>query len=353
MNQPATLNQPADAFSVARLLKVLVPILAVALAVRYLLPSFEQAAQQEFEQNMLAKLLGPTEVASEQVAFKDVDGDLLCDFPADDQCVTPETLVFSYVGPPEESDEATSWADVLTALSDATGLPVEYQHYPSTSDQVAALADAKLHIVGLNTGAIPLAVETAGFHPVCTFGREDGSFGYTMKLLTRAEDGVDDPAKLAGKRIAFTTPDSNSGCKAALVYLMNQQDLLPERDYQWGFTFGHETSVKELLAGEHDAAPVASDILERMTNDGEVDADALQVIYESERFPPATIGYAYNLSPELREEISKTLLGFVWPGTSVEAKYGASGATQFVPVNYKDDWANIRRINATVESKKK
>lgn len=349
------MSEPSDGFSLARLLKVLLPILAIALAVRYTLPGYEKAAQEQLEATMLAKLLGSDALApAETIEFTDEDGDLLADFPADDACVTPEKLVFSYVGPPEQTDEADTWADVMTALSDATGLPVEYVHYKSAGDQLTAMATGELHIVGLNTGAIPAAVKGSGFHPVCTLGQEDGSFGYTMKLLVPA-GGASDAKELAektedgkAKQVAFTTPDSNSGFKAALTYLMSEAGLRPERDYAWGFTFGHETSVKELIAGDHDAAPVASDILERMVNDGEIDADKFDVLYESERFPPVTIGHAHNLAPELRQQISETLLGFDWGGTSVETKFSSSGVTAFVPVNYKDDWANIRRINKAV-----
>lgn len=348
----ASHGEEGGAVSMARLLKVLIPIALIALAVRYTLPSFEQAAQQELESNMLTKLLGKAEAAvTEGIEFADSDGDLLCDFPADDACVTPEKLVFTYVGGPEEVDESQTWADLMSALSEATGVPVEYKHYAAAKDRIAALVAGELHVAGLNTGAVPMAVKAAGFHPVCTQGKEDGSFGYKMKLLA-ADKSIKDVSQLADKRLAFTTPDSNSGFKAALIYLMDEPKLLPERDYEWGFTFGHEASVQGLVSGDHDAAPVASDILERMVNDGEVTEDAFTVVYESERFPPATIGFAYNLTPELREKLAEALTGFAWPGTSVEAKYGSSGATAFVPVNYKDDWANIRRINEAVADAK-
>ena len=39
---------------------------------------------------------------------------------------------------------------------------------------------------------------------------------------------------------------------------------------------------------------------ERMIDAGEVEEDAVTVLYESERFPPVTIGHAHNLAPELR-----------------------------------------------------
>ena len=358
------MSESADSFSLGRLLKVLLPVLAVALAVRYTLPSYEKAAQEQLEANMLDKLLGENmKPPTETIDFVDEDGDLVCDAPADDACVTPEKLVFSFVGGREVADEPETWADVMTALSEATGVSVEYVHYPSVADQLTAMAKGELHIVGLNTGAIPTAVTASGFQPVCTLGKTDGSYGYTMKLLTFASSGVDDLAdfrpasvkegKSPKKRVAFVQPDSNSGFKAALVYLMGEADLLPERDYDWGFTFGHDTSVKELLAKEHHVAPVASDILERMVSEGEVAESDYKVLYESERFPPVTIGYAHNLAPGLRQQIADTLLGFAWPDTSVAAKYDLTGDGAFAAVNYKDDWANIRRIDEAVAEARK
>lgn len=342
-----------NTLSLGRLLLVLLPIVAVALAVRYSLPGYAQAAQQQLETDMLAKLLGGVATTvTNGVKFVDSDGDLLCDPPAEAECVTPEKLVFSYVGTAEESDEAEAWGDFVTALGEATGLPAEFVAYQSTTEQIAALAAGELHVVGLNTGAVPQAVESGGFHPVSTFGRDDGSFGYTMKLLAPAKGGAASPEQLRGKRVAFTTPDSNSGCKAALIFLMDKHNLLPERDYRWGFTFGHEASIKELAAGDHDAAPVASDILERMVAEGAVAEGDFKVLYESERFPPASIGFAHNLAPALREKIVKTLTDFAWEGTGLAEKYGPTGVTKFVPVNYKDDWANIRRINSAVAPKK-
>ena len=76
-------------------------------------------------------------------------------------------------------------------------------------------------------------------------------------------------------------------------------------------------------------------------------ADDFVSIYESERFPPATIGIAYNLTPELRTAIHETLLGFNLKGTGLEGEFGAD-VTKFVPVKYKDDWANTRRIDQVV-----
>jgi hypothetical protein len=81
-----------------------------------------------------------------------------------------------------------------------------------------------------------------------------------------------------------------------------------------------------------------------MIEKGEVDPASIRTIYESEQFPPATIGYVYNLAPELRAAIRETLVGFSLTGTDLEGEFGAN-ATRLVAVDYKNDWANARRID--------
>jgi phosphonate transport system substrate-binding protein len=150
-----------------------------------------------------------------------------------------------------------------------------------------------------------------------------------------------------GRKVMFTRPDSNSGCKALVMYLRDEEEYLPERDYAWGFSTSHENSIAGVAAGEMDAAPVASDVLERMIDKGEVDGAKIRTVYESERFPPATIGYVFNLMPEIRTGVREVLLGYTLAGTGLEGQFGAD-STKLVPIDYKHDWANARRIDQLV-----
>jgi phosphonate transport system substrate-binding protein len=260
--------------------------------------------------------------------------------------------VFSYVAGESETIKQEAWQPLLTKLAERTGREVKYVRYDTPDEQLKALRDGELHIVGLNTGAVPLAVERDGFVPLCAFGREDGSYGITMKVLVPADSPIKDLADIKGHKVTFTRPDSNSGCKALLVQLRDEYDLQPDRDYTWGFSLGHEESIKDVASKESQVAPVASDILAGMVEKGEVDPQSFRSIHESERFPPATIGIAYNLTPELRDAIRETLLGFDLRGTGVEEGFGV-GVTKLVPVNYKEDWANARKIDQLAAQSRK
>lgn len=189
--------------------------------------------------------------------------------------------------------------------------------------------------------------------PLCTLGKADGSYGYTMELLVPAGSSIKDPSQIKGHKVTFTRPDSNSGCKAPLVLLKEKYNLMPERDYQWGFSLGHQDSIKNVAKKELEVVAVASDIVTHMVENKEVDPTAFVSIYKSEHFPPATIGYAYNLTPELRDGIRETILKFEWKGTGLQKQFGLEGNEKFVPVNYKDDWANTRRIDQVIAEARK
>src|SRR5262249_20922796 len=76
---------------------------------------------------------------------------------------------------------------------------------------------------------------------------------------------------------------------------------------------------------------------------GTADLEALRVIDHSNAFPPATLGYVYNLKPELAEKIRSAMLAFPWEGSGIDKEFAGSRATKFVPVSYKNDfeWARL------------
>ncbi len=345
MSQP---SEPRPAVSIARILSIVLPAAVVGIAAYALASRSVSTVRDESAPNILSRMFtAETVPAVDAMSYPDKNQDLVADSPDDPaQCIDPQVLVFSFVAGDVESVEEPNWKELLDALAKKTGRELKYTHYGSVDEQLTALKNGESHIAGLNTGIVPTAVLRDGFVPICTFGREDGTFGYTMQFLVPAGSTIKKLSDLRGHKIMFTRLDSNSGFKAPLVKLMDEQ-MMPDRDYDWGFSQGHEESIKRIADKEFEVAPVASDILTRMVEQGDVQADDFVSVYESERFPPATIGIAYNLTPELRTAIQDTLLGFNLQGTGLEGEFG-SDVTKLVPVKYKDDWANARRIDQVV-----
>jgi phosphonate transport system substrate-binding protein len=278
--------------------------------------------------------------------FSDDDHDLTADPPQDPtKRRSPDVLKFSFVAGPSAETELADWKDFIDHLSQVTGKPVETERFSNNADQETALDQGSLHVTAFNTGAVPEAVATAGFIPVCTFGRDDGGFGIRMQFIVPANSPIQKLEDVKGHSIAFTTRDSNSGCKAALA-LLQDNDLLPQRDYQWRFSGDHEESIKGVAAGEYEVAPVASDVLARAIGAGVVKPEQFRIIYESEKFPPVTIGYAYDLTDELAGKIRQAFLDFNSRQTSLEKRFDDSGTSKFVPVSYVQDFALIRQIDS-------
>ena len=278
--------------------------------------------------------------------FSDADDDLVADPPTDPaRRHSPDVLIFTFVAGLTAEEELRDWKDFIPYLSRATGKPVETAVFATTAEQLAALEDGKLHVTGFNSGAVPIAVASAGFVPVCTFGNDDGSFGIKMLFIVPAKSPVNKLEDLKGRDVTFTTQDSNSGCKAAMAALQDHE-LLPQRDYTLRFSGGHEASIVRVASGESDVAPVASDLLQRAIAAGAIKPDQFRIIYESERFPPVTMGYAHDLTDELAASIRQAFLDFDGHGTSLQKRLDDSQTTKFVPLSYKQDFALIRRIDA-------
>lgn len=305
-----------------------------------------QARQDDVQRTMSTFMSNLAPMSKLDPLYTDADGDLLADAPENAElAVKPSELTFAFIASRDSTNNEEVWKPVLDAISENTGLPCNYLRLTSTKDQLQAIRSGRLHVTAFSSGEVPSAVNLCGFIPVCTIGSSDDSFGYKMQFVASAKSDLKDLADLRGKKIVFTRPRSNSGYKAALVELKSGQKLLPERDYQWIFSYGHVDSINAVASGQADAAPVASDVFAREVAKGELKSEDFRVIYESERFPPMAFGHSYNLTSELREKIRSALVELDWEGTTLEKEFSGDGSSKFVALTYKDDWANIRRID--------
>jgi phosphonate transport system substrate-binding protein len=282
--------------------------------------------------------------------YTDADGDLIADLPKDPaQRIDPDTLVFSWIAEDQNEQTRDDFKDLTDRLANTTGRKVVYDlDVTNTQEQLKALKEGKLHITVFSTGAVPIAVNIAGFVPVGMLASEAGNAKHQMLIIVPAASDIMTAADLKGHELALTEPNSNSGYKAAIVLLRNEFGLIFEHDYRILETQSYDNSIAGIAKGQYDAAAVASDFLERAVAGGAIKKSDFRVIYTSPDFPSAAIGYAYNLKPELAATIKDTLLSFDFKGTSLEARFASSNESHFVPLNYFNDWAIVRMIDDTI-----
>jgi|SRR5690606_18713262 len=272
-------------------------------------------------------------------AYCDADGDLVADTP--EETVNPNTLVFAYTPVEDPAIYEDIWEPFIEHLKETTGKNVQFFAVQSNSAQVEAMRSGRLHVAGFSTGPTPFAVNLAGAVPFALMGSDDGRFGYTLQVYTLKDSGINEMSDLVGKRVAHTSPTSNSGNLAPRA-LFPDLGVVPEEDYEVVYSGSHDQSMLGVVAGDYDAAPVASEVVERMAERGLYDPEDVKIIWESAPFPTTSYAYAHNLDPELVEKIKEAFFTFDFEGTALGEEF--TGVSKFIPISYKEDWEVIRQI---------
>lgn len=274
--------------------------------------------------------------------YCDADGDLVADPPSDPaQLADPDTLVFAYTPVEDPAIYEDIWEPFIEHLEAVTGKDVQFFAVQSNSAEVEAMRSGRLHIGGFSTGPTPFAVNLAGAVPFALMGSDDGRFGYTLQVYTRNDSGIDEMSDLKGKRVAHTAPTSNSGNLAPRA-LFPALGVTPEQDYEVIYSGSHDQSMLGVVAGDYDAAPVASEVVERMAERDLYDPEEVKIIWESDPFPTTSYTYAHNLDPALVEKIKEAFFSFEFAGTALGEEF--KGVSKFIPISYQKDWAVIREI---------
>jgi phosphonate transport system substrate-binding protein len=277
--------------------------------------------------------------------YCDRDGDLVADTPTDPkQLVNPSTIIFSYTPVEDPAVYQKVWDGFIKHMEKVTGKKVAFFPVQSNAAQLEAMRSGRLHVAGVNTGGNPIAVNCAGFVPFAIMAGKDGTFGYEMEIIVPADSAIKTPADLKGKKVAFTSPTSNSGFKAPSAILKSEFNLEAKRDFEPAFSGKHDNSVLGVANKDYDAAAIANEVMHRMVERKVVDPAKIRTIYKSETFPTTGYGYAYNLDPKLVEKIKQAFFTFQWEGSALQAEFKRED--RFVPITYKKDWSVIRKIDA-------
>ena len=277
-------------------------------------------------------------------AYCDRDGDLVADLPADPKkIINPSTLIFAYTPVEDPAVYQKVWDGFLKNLEKVTEKKVVFFPVQSNAAEYEAMRSGRLHIAGVNAGGNAIAVNCAGYVPFAMMAAKDGSFGYEMEIIVPADSPIKTPADLKGKKLAFTSPTSNSGFKAPSAILKADFNLVSKRDFEPVFSGKHDNSILGVVNKDYEAAAVANSVLNRMIDRKVFDPAKIRSIYKSQTFPTTGYGYAYNLDPKLVEKIKEAFFNFLWEGSALQAEFKKEG--KFIPIEYRKDWAVLRKID--------
>lgn len=271
--------------------------------------------------------------------YCDEDRDLLADAPA--ETIDPDVLFFTYVPVEDPAVYVDMFRPFLDHMEEVTGKEIRYFSANSYAAQVEAMRSGRLHVAGMSTGSTVFAVNLAGFIPFSIMGTDDGQYGYRLQTITHADSDIESLEDIEGMTVAHTEEASNSGNQAPRA-LLPEEGLVPGEDYEVTYSGGHGSSILGVYNKDYSAAHIASSVLDRMADRGEVEKGDLRVLYESAAFPTTSFGYAHNLDPELKEDIEEAFLTYEFEGTALGEEF--SDVDKFIEVSYQEAWKPIRTI---------
>ena len=273
--------------------------------------------------------------------YCDADNDLVADLPSDpSKLKDPSTLVFAYTPVEDPAIYANLLKPFVEHLTTCIGRKVVYFSVQSNAAQIEAMRSGRLHIAGFSTGPTAFAVNMAGAVPFAAGGSAQGPRGYTLAAIVKASSPYQSLADLKGKKVAHTSPSSNSGNLAPRV-LFPPKGLTPDTDYKPLMSGGHDKSILGVSYGDYDMAAIASDVLERMVLRGTVKREEFRILYESEVFPTNGYVHAHDLKPDLAAKGRQCFFDYKFPP---ELQKEWNGEDRFVPITYRERWAVVREV---------
>jgi len=276
--------------------------------------------------------------------YCDENGDLVADPPKNpEEWKDPSTLVFTYTPVEDPAVYKDAFSDFQKYLEEKTGKKVIYYTVQSNAAEVEAMRSGRLHIAGFSTGPTGFAVNLAGYVPIAVKGYEDGFQGYNLIVVVKKDSDIKTLEDLKGKRVAHTSASSNSGNLAPRA-IFPKHGLVPDKDYTVVYSGKHDQSILGVAHGDYDAAPVASDVFNRMAEAGRINADDFRIVFTSPKFPTSSFGYAHDLNPDLVKKIVDAFYAYRFT-PAMQETFG--GADRFFPVTYQKDWEVIRDIAAS------
>jgi phosphonate transport system substrate-binding protein len=273
--------------------------------------------------------------------YCDANSDMVADAPTDPKrWKNPSTLVFTYTPVEDPAVYESIFKPFTLHLSQCTGKKVVFYQVQSNAAEIEAMRSGRLHVGGFSTGPTAFAVNLAGAVPFAVKGTANEFQGYNLIVIVKANSPYQKLSDLKGKKVAHTSPSSNSGHLAPLA-LFPKEGLAPDKDYKVLFSASTTNRSWASTPATTTRRPSRPMFFHRMGERGQVKESEFRVIYRSQKFPTSSFAYAHDLDPRL---VDKMLGCFYEYRFRRRCRRRFDGADRFFPVNYKTTWAVVRDV---------
>jgi len=221
------------------------------------------------------------------------------------------------VPPIENAEEgARRWGPFAEYVSEQLGVPVTLRMANAYSGIIQAMdaGEADMAMFGAAAYASAWDVLEGDLRPLAHAVSQTGDRGYYAVVVVASDSAAESLEDLAGQTLAFADPNSASGYLVPNFYL-GQMGLLDGHFASTGFSGSHENGILAVVRETYDAAATwhyAADngAVQRMTDRGEIAADAVKVIWESPLIPSDAWSVRASMPADLQEELLVALTEF-------------------------------------------
>ena len=245
------------------------------------------------------------------------------------------------------------WGDYFNHLARCGNLDLQNQHGESLErssnidllgekELIDGIASGKVQLAQVNPGLVPQLVAAGQPTPFAVPGNKATGKrnSYLLLLIARVDSPYKEPKDLIGKKIAHSTPTSNSGNLAPRA-LFPAIGLVPDKNYEVVFSNGHERSVTGVMHGFYPAAAVASDLYQRMVLKGDVKGSSIRTLWESAPFMTETWTLGKSASPDVQNRVQKCSYAYSF---SPKLKQLLPGNDTMLPINFERDFATVMEV---------
>ncbi|WP_084429446.1 phosphate/phosphite/phosphonate ABC transporter substrate-binding protein [Aliagarivorans marinus] len=258
--------------------------------------------------------------------FYKVAGALLVLFS---QPVWAETISFGIVPQQSASRLATLWTPLLQALSEQTGLKVEFKTAPNIPEFERRLAQGEYDVAYMNPYHYQVAAHSPGYKAIAK-ARDLFLHGI---IVVRRDSGIESLAELEGQVLAFPAPKAF----AASVVTRAELDRLAV-NFSAKYVGSHDSVYRSVESGLY---PAGGGVPQTFANVDEALRSELKVLWESKGYSPHAVAVSPNLDPQLATLIQESLVNM----TSTEQRQllNAIRIGEFVAAQ-DSDWDDIRAL---------
>ncbi|MBP1968511.1 phosphonate transport system substrate-binding protein [Virgibacillus natechei] len=219
----------------------------------------------------------------------------------------PEELVMGVI----PAEDQTSVSPRVEQFGDELGeeLEIEVDVFMGSNYNavIEGMNNEHVDIAFFGPFAYTLANERSGAEVFAIGAESEDDITYQSAFIVPADSEAEDISDLEGQDFLFVDPASTSGHIFPRSSVIDEIGITNEEvDSYFGnisFSGSHDASILSVINGDVDGAGIATDVMDAMIAQGQVDEDDFKIIHASDDIPRGPDAYRGDLPEDLKEEI--------------------------------------------------